>query len=483
MPSKDIERALELRAGDIVFYSSSHPSSWLNKWGQTALHNERVDTTHAAIALAPQLILEANPRGLADNAKGVAEETKLSYPKDFKKIRYVFRNPDTHDFSDAIANAAIFFRGEAYDFLTIFTSQLLPRLKKTRGAQQYGKTFCSALVQGVAEKSNLIPPHPTGQILSPHALLKYLKTLGWEQIEGSRFIRSAAEEDGKTRSRQLLVGAGLDSELVDRADKLSETIAERLKDLISTSEPVWRAMVSLLPDQHRLLAEWLELDSILKQAHPDRHEALARLRERHSDRPNFLQKITAHALRAHNFPLDLLNLTPFVSHLKSIQTVVSKVGHYVANEINNFEKMKRDTIKWMIDEADAYEREARTQITETMFYSVYELYLSDSIQERMEQDTKLRNAMAEWAKRMDQIATSTAQSALAHDLSLSKSRERFLELKQLCTSVLTDENDLRSRLEILLAEREKYVGLLEDWPELRSAERNDSSNGGNDAKG
>jgi hypothetical protein len=480
MPSKKIEQALELRAGDIVFYSSSHPSSWLNKWGQTVLHRERVDTTHAAIALAPHLILEANPKGLEENAKGVAEETKLTYPDDFEKIRYVFRNPDAHDVADAIANAAIFFRGEKYDFLKIFTSQLVQPLRKTRGAQQYGKTFCSALVQGVAEKCNLIPPHPSGKLLSPHGLVKYLTALGWEQIEGSRFVRSVAEEGGKKRVLQQLVDAGLDSELVDRADKLDETFSDRLKDLMSAAAPLLKDTVPLLTSQHRLLAERLELDSILKQVHPDRHEALTRAREWYSDQPNFLRKVAAHAPRVYAFPFDLLNLTPFVLHLASIRTVVSKAGHYsVANEIKNLEKMNRETIKWIIDEVKSSEQEARTQITETKFYEVYDLYLSDSIQERMEHDIKLRNAMTQWENGTDRIATLTSQSALAHGLSLSKAREKLLELKQLCSSVVADE-DLRSRLEILLAEREKYVGLIEDWPKLRSAEADDLSDGVDD---
>src|SRR5262245_43148755 len=147
MPSKHTDRALELRAGDILFYSSSDWQSWLIKWGQGLLHKERADTTHAAIALAPHLILEANPIGLKENEKGVAEETKLAYPKDSKEIRYVFRNPDKKNFSDAIARAAMFFRGEQYEYLKIFTSQLLHSLKKARNAEQYGKTFCSALVQ------------------------------------------------------------------------------------------------------------------------------------------------------------------------------------------------------------------------------------------------------------------------------------------------------------------------------------------------
>ncbi|MFL5054604.1 MAG: hypothetical protein ACJ8DE_05070, partial [Microvirga sp.] len=84
MPSKHTERALELRAGDILFYSSSDPESWLIKWGQALLHKERADTTHAAIALAPRLILEANPRGLEKNEKGIVEETELAYPRDFE---------------------------------------------------------------------------------------------------------------------------------------------------------------------------------------------------------------------------------------------------------------------------------------------------------------------------------------------------------------------------------------------------------------
>src|SRR5262249_5185652 len=153
-------------------------------------------------------ILEANPIGLKENEKGVAEETKLAYPKDSKEIRYVFRNPDKKNFSDAIARAAMFFRGEQYEYLKIFTSQLLHSLKKARNAEQYGKTFCSALVQGVAERSNLIPPHPSGKLLSPHALTKYLKALGWEQIEGAKFIRSATEEEEEKTIQDFLVSRG-----------------------------------------------------------------------------------------------------------------------------------------------------------------------------------------------------------------------------------------------------------------------------------
>lgn len=79
MPKEKIEPALWLCTGDILFYSSSDPESWAIKLGQTLLHRERADVTHAAIALAPHLIMEANPEGAGDNEEGVAQETSLIY--------------------------------------------------------------------------------------------------------------------------------------------------------------------------------------------------------------------------------------------------------------------------------------------------------------------------------------------------------------------------------------------------------------------
>jgi hypothetical protein len=478
MPSEHTERALELRAGDILFYSSSDPESWLIKWGQTLLHKERADTTHAAIAVAPRLILEANPKGLEENEKGVVEETVLAYPKDFEKIRYVFRNPDKKEsnISGDISRAAMFFRGERYDYLKIFASQLLQPLKKTRGAEQYGKTFCSALVQRVAEKSNLIRPHPTGKLLSPHALMKYLKTLGWEQIEGARFIRSAAEEEeDREAQKKLLVIARLDRGIVERANRLDANFASRVKELMSSGEPVWRAMLPLLTAKHRVLAERQQLENMLKQVHPDRHKALEILLDRYSDQPDRLRKIVPLAASAHYFPLDLLNMAPLVSQLQSIQTITCNVGHYsIANEMDILEKMRREAIKWLTDEVEVYEQEAHTQITESKFYEVFELYLSDNIEEKMRKDTELRDAMAKWEKGIDQAATLTMQITLVKGLSLSTSREKLLELKNLCTSVLVDEK-LRSRAENLLAERENYLGILENWLKARSAQVGDLS--------
>jgi hypothetical protein len=477
MPSKNTERALELRAGDIIFYSSSDPESWLIKWGQRIYHRERADTTHAAIALAPRLILEANPRGLEENEKGVVEETILSGPIDFKKIHYVFRKPNEgKNTSDAIVRAAFFFRGEKYDYLKIFTSQLLEPLRKTRGAAQYGKTFCSALVQRVAEKSELIPPHPTGKLLSPHALMRYLKSLGWEQIEASRFACSAEEEREK-QIRDDLVSARLGRDIVDRSSKLHTTFAASIKKLMSSSEPALRGTLPLLVDTHRVLAERKKLENMLKQVHPDRPTALAKLLEQNLKQPDRLRKILALASGARSFPLDLLDVAPLLGHLQSIQQVTtSNVGHYsIANEMNTLEEMRTETVRWLTDVIEVYEEEAHKLITETRFFEGFESYLDDDIEEKMKKDTKVRDAMTKWERGMDRIATLALQSTLAKGLSLSESRERLLELKRLCASILA-AGTLRSRLENLLTERETYLRVLEDWLSFRSAQAGNSTN-------
>ena len=470
MPSKNTERALELRAGDIVFYSSSDPESWLIKWGQTIYHRERADTTHAAIALSPRLILEANPRGLEENEKGVVEETILSDPIDFKKIHCVFRKPNEgKNTSEAIVRAAFFFRGEKYDYLKIFTSQLLEPLRKTRGAAQYGKTFCSALVQRVAEKSDLIPPHPTGKLLSPHALMRYLKSLGWEQIEASRFARSAEEEREK-QIRDDVVSARLGRDIVDRSNKLHATFAASIKKLMSSSEPALRGQLPLLADTHRVLAERKKLENMLVQVHPDRPTALAKLLQQNLNQPDRLRKILALAPGVRSFPLDLLDVAPLLGHLQSIQQLTSNVGHYsIANEMNTLEGMRTETLRWLTDVIEAYEEEAHKLITETRFFEGFESYLDDDVEEKMKKDTRLRDAMTKWERGTDRIATLALQSTLAKGLSLSESRERLLELKRLCASILATET-LRSRLENLLAEREIYLRVLEDWLNFRSAQ-------------
>jgi hypothetical protein len=300
--------------------------------------------------------------------------------------------------------------------------------------------------------------------------MKYLKTLGWEQIEGARFIFSAAEEEERKQVQDLLVSAGFDRGILNRSNKLIEKVTALLRDLISKGAPIWLAFLPILTGQHRLLATRQKIDSLLKQLHPDADEALAKLRKLYPDQPERLRKIAAHVSRTHYFPFDLLNMVPLVAHLRSIQRIAGNIGHYsIANEMDTLDKMKSEVVKWLTDNVEAYEQEAHTQITETKFYEFFERYLSDNIQEKMKTDTRLRNAMAKWETDMDQIGALAVQIASSRGLSLSTSREELLELKNVCASALVDEN-LRSRVENLLAERENYLGKLEDWPTLRSAQ-------------